>query len=63
MPITIQPVERAGQFWVNISLDGCALEPRGPFHDASEAAAMADRLAAICRGMFHSCQPSWARRP
>jgi hypothetical protein len=40
MPITIQPIERAGQFWINISLDGCALEPRGPFHDANEAAAM-----------------------
>jgi hypothetical protein len=53
MPTSIQLIEIDGQHWVSVSLDGLALERRGPFPDVSAAEAMAARLAAICRELAH----------
>jgi hypothetical protein len=50
--INIQPVETEGAFWVRLSMDGCAMEPRGPFATPDEAEAVAHRIAGICRGAF-----------
>ena len=51
MTVDIQPVETDGQFWINLKLDGDAMQPRGPFATPDEAEAAACRIAAMCRGM------------
>jgi hypothetical protein len=51
MTVDIQPVEPDGRFWINLKLDGDAMQPRGPFATPDEAEAAACRIAAMCRGM------------
>ena len=51
MIINIEPVEIGGKFWVNVVIDGDAMEPRGPYANTDEAEVMAVRLAATCRAM------------
>ena len=46
----ITPIEIKGEHWVRIRIDGCELEPRGPF-SADEAEATAVQIAAVCRAM------------
>ena len=57
----IQPIETCGRHWVRIDMDGCELQPRGPFPYADAAEAMAIRIAAVCRAMhteMHSVVPT-----
>ena len=56
----ITPIEIEGEHWVRIHMDGCELEPRGPF-SADEAEAMAAQIAAVCRAMQAEVQ--CGRRP
>ena len=53
MITTIRPVEVDGQFFIDISIDGCELPRRGPFATIDEVEVTANRLAAICRGLLH----------
>ena len=52
MVTNITAVETGNKFWVNVSVDGHGLAPRGPFASAEEAEATAARLAAFCRGLM-----------
>jgi hypothetical protein len=54
MPSTniIRLVESNGVHWIEVIVDGCALERRGPFANASAAEATAIQFAAIC-GLLH----------
>jgi hypothetical protein len=57
MPITdianeIRLIEAEGTFWVDVIVDGCALQRRGPFADIETAEGMAIQLAGIC-GVFN----------
>jgi hypothetical protein len=54
MTIDIQPVKLDGQHWVNVSIDGTAMERRGPYVDADEAEAMARRLLQFSRALTSS---------
>jgi hypothetical protein len=51
--IQIEPIECDGQFWVRLTMDGCAMKPHGAFPTKDEAEATAYQLAAICRSAFH----------
>ena len=51
MVVDVQPVELSGKFWVNVSIGGSAMEPRGPFPNADEAEAMAGRLSRAARAL------------
>ena len=50
----IQPIERDGQFWVEVVIDGHDTKCYGPYANISAAEAMARQIAAVCRGLFHS---------
>ena len=51
MVVEIQPVEVDGQHWIDVSIGGSEMGRRGPFHDADEAEAMAERLRAASRAL------------
>ena len=51
MTIDIQPIEIDARYYVEVSLDGTTMTPRGPFATADEAEAMAAQLGAISRAM------------
>ena len=53
MITNIRPIKTDGEHWISVSIDGCELKRRGPFPDATTAEATANRVAAICRGLFH----------
>jgi hypothetical protein len=45
---TIRLIELDGQHWIDMIVDGCALQRRGPFANADEAEAMAIQFAGVC---------------
>ena len=47
MTTNIQPVEIAGEHWITIKMDGCDMEPRGPFSTTEAAEAAATKFGAI----------------
>ena len=47
--IDIRPVERDGQYFVELAMDGQPMTPHGAFATSDEAEATAYRLAGICR--------------
>ena len=49
--VDIQPIESGGKYWIHVTMDGDELAPRGPFPDADAAAAVANQVAGICRGL------------
>ena len=50
---TITPIEIDGKHFVDVTIDGCALEPRGPFADETEAEVEARRIAGVCQVLLH----------
>jgi hypothetical protein len=55
MVVEIQPVEVDGQHWIDVSIGGAEMGRRGPFHDADEAEAMAERMRRVGRALTNSC--------
>ena len=51
--MNITTIEADGTYWVSMRMDGCELEPRGPFSTAEAAETTAARFAAVCRSLFH----------
>ena len=47
--IDIRPVERDGQYFVELAMDGQPMTPHGAFATSDEAEATAYRFAAVCR--------------
>ena len=70
MVTDITSTEIDGKHWINVNIDGCELERRGPFPSADEAEATAMRIAAVCRAMHtevhhavpHAGKPASASR-
>ena len=53
MITNIQPIEVDGQHYVDVMMDG-KKNRYGPYLSVDEAEAMTRRIAAVCRGLFHS---------
>ena len=51
MTVDIQPVEIAGQFWVEVVMDSQPMSRHGAFATPDEAEAAACRIAAMCRAI------------
>ena len=51
MTVDIQPVEIAGQFWVEVVMDSQPMSRRGAFATPDEAEAAACRIASMCRAI------------
>jgi hypothetical protein len=44
MVVQVEPVVHDGQHWVNVTIGGSEMQPKGPFPDANAAEAMAKQL-------------------
>lgn len=53
MSIVIEPIIHNGEHYVRVVMDGCPMEPRGPF-SADQAEIVACRIAAISRALNQS---------
>jgi hypothetical protein len=50
MTVDVWPVESGdGKFFIRVTIDGTAMEPRGPFSSVDEAGSMARRLLQLGR--------------
>lgn len=58
MTVDIQPVEIAGQFWVEVVMDSQPMSRHGAFATPDEAEAAACRIAAMARGLH--AEVRWA---
>jgi hypothetical protein len=49
MTIDVQPIETNGQFYVEVIIDGTAMERHGPYADADAAESVVGHMSRITR--------------
>ena len=53
MTIEIEPVELDGKYFIDVTIDGHAMERRGPFPDADTAETIAERMRRVGRALMN----------